>query len=565
MKKTLALLLFMVAIGNLAQAQFQRVSKTPTKATSQPIKQVKNPAATPKVIGTVIKPAGNFTNPTHVYTQPDGGRLYTTIRQNPQNVTNNFGGVIKETVSGRTEQNQGMDNCVSEVKNINAQSLTFMNVNYNQQAIHIFPGAIYSFTNFFSGNFRPLEQGRNAITIATDNLANSTGSTFEEVTNPTMNNINSKIATLIRPFSTTTGSANIQYRVFTSDNDADLSIKLSAGGGYAGFKASGGFNISQTEKKYYLTIDAIKPLYTLTTSVPASGFFSDKTIEANNPNLMVIKSVTYGARVLANLEITVVTNKDDVDFKASFGADSGKGVSANAFATFNYLKSSKAASTTANVYIIGGPMNTTILSTDKLQTEITDLLSRCNYQSAQPISYSFMDLNGNILGIETATDKFTVRKCVPKSSTYRLSTATITLYTGKDNKEQGSNAIAELVNSKNLMVAENNFNNIEFKSSNDIAMHVRSGVNPDDLLMESFSSSGGYVDVFFDPKPIFLDFDAWNITGAVITLNFMDQNNSIVQKQIQFNNLAVLMQKNQQRLRLPFNGLFQPGGAFMPN
>ncbi|OYW20227.1 MAG: hypothetical protein B7Z54_01735, partial [Sphingobacteriales bacterium 12-47-4] len=77
MKKTFVLLLFLVAIGNLAQAQFQRVTKTPTK-TTQPIKQVKTAGTTPKVIGTVIKPTGNFANPTHVYTQPDGGRLYTT-------------------------------------------------------------------------------------------------------------------------------------------------------------------------------------------------------------------------------------------------------------------------------------------------------------------------------------------------------------------------------------------------------------------------------------------------------------------------------------------------------
>lgn len=564
MKRIIVLALFTGALGSTTYAQFQRTTKTPVNKTDRPIKQVNTVGANPKLIAAIPKPAGNFHNPSFTFTEPDGIRLTTTLRQNPQNVTNNFGGVIKENISSRTESDQGNMKCVTVVKSINAQSTTFMNVNYNQQAIHIFPGAIYSFSNFFAGNFRPFEQSRNPITISTDNLANSTGSTFEEVTNPTMVNINSKIANIIRPFSTSTGSANIQYRVFTSDNDADLSVKLSAGGGYAGFKASGGFSISQTEKKYYLTIDAIKPLYTLTTSVPAAGFFSDKSIEANNANLMVIKSVTYGARVLANLEITLNTAKDDIDFKASFGADSGKGVSANAFATFNYLRTSKAASTTANVYAIGGPMNTTIMATDKLQELITDLLSRCNYQSAQPLSYSFMDLNGNILGIETATDKFTVPKCVPKSSVYKLNSVVVTVYTGKDNKEQGSNAMAELYNSNGMMVAENNFNNIEFKSSNNIDVPLRGNVPAAEFLVDNFSKSGGYVDIFFEPKPIFLDFDAWNITGAIITLNFQDQNGAIDQKQIQFNNLAVLMQKNQQRLRLPFNALFQPGGAFMP-
>ncbi|KAK6021253.1 hypothetical protein OSTOST_13076, partial [Ostertagia ostertagi] len=289
-----------------------------------------------------------------------------------------------------------------------------------------------------------LETSRNPINISTDNIANSTGSVYEEVQNPTADNIRAKIANMIRSFSTTTGSSGIQYRVFTSDNDADLSIKLSAAGGYAGFKASAGFESEQTEKKYYLTIDAIKPLYTLISSVPSNGYFSDKSIEANNQNLIVLKSVTYGSRVLANLEITLQTQKDAIDFKASFGADSGKGISANASATFNYLKTAKNASTTANVYIVGGPLNTTLFETDKLQQQITELIARCNYQTAQPIAYSFTDINGNVLGIESSTDKFTTTKCVPSGSVYKLVAATVQIYTGKDNKEQGSNASVTL-------------------------------------------------------------------------------------------------------------------------
>lgn len=564
MKRILGLLLIWGLTAYQAHSQFQRTVKKPAATTTtRPIKQVSN--TPPRVIGTVIQGNSSFTNPTNVYTQPDGGRLYTTIRQNPQNVNNTLGGVIKETISSRTEETSGASKCVSEVKNINAMSTTFMNVNYNQQAIHIFPGAIYSFTNFFSGNYRPMEQGRNPITISTDNLANSTGATYKDVANPTMNNINNEIANIIRPFSTTTGSANIQYRVFTSDNDADLSIKLNASGGYAGFKASGGFQVSSKEKKFYLTIDAIKPLYTLTTSVPANGFFSDKSIETSNQNLMAIKSVTYGARVLANLEITLNTNKDLVDFMASFGADSGKGVSANASATFNYLKNSSAASTTANVYVIGGPMNTTIFSTDKLQEQIMTLLSNCNYQSAQPISYSFMDMNGNILGIETATDKFTVRKCLPANSLYRLTDVNVTMVTGKDNKEQGSNVQVELYNGNKRMLGENVNGNIEFRSTNDMGFQISPSLPFEEVSIERFQQSGGYVDIFFEPKPIFLDFDAWNLSSAVITLTFRDQNNAIETRQIQYNSIGVLMQKNQQRLRLQFNGQFQNVGAFMPN
>jgi hypothetical protein len=540
-------------------AQFRQVQKK--EAPVQ--KSVPTVVSGPKVIGTVILPVGNFTNPSNTFTLPDGKKVTMTMRQSPQNLPSNFGGVVNERVESATKNASGEFACTSEVKSINAQSSTFMNVNYNQQAIHIFPGAIYTYANFFSGNFRALEQSRNPINISTDNLANSSGSVFEVVQNPTSDNIKAKIAAIIRPFSTSAGSAGIQYRVFTSENDADLSIKLSAGGGYAGFKASGGYSTQQTDKKYYLTIDAIKPLYTLTTSLPAGGYFSDKSIETGNQNLIVLKSVTYGTRILANLEISLQTQKDDIDFKASFGADSGKGISANASATFNYLKTSKAASTTANVYVVGGPLNTTLFETDKLQQQIMELIARCNYQTAQPIAYSFTDINGNVLGIETATDKFTTTKCVPKGSVFKLVTATVQLSTGKDNKEQGSNASISLVNSDKVIVFESASNNIEFKSQNEIALNSK-GL-PDNYVAEtSFSRNGGFIDIFFEPKQIFLDFDAWNINSAVVTLTFMDQNGAQNVRQINFSNAAVLLQKNQQRLRLPFDKNYNAGGAFMP-
>lgn len=545
-----------------SQAQFTKIQKTqapPVKKTPPTV--VNN---TPVFTATVIQPpaAGNFTNPSNTFTLPDGKKVTMTLRQSPINLPANFGGVVNEKVEGTSKDQNGAMNCVSEVKSINAQSSTFMNVNYNQQAIHIFPGAIYTYANFFSGNFRALEQGRNPINISTDNLANSTGSVFEEVQNPTSDNIKAKIAGIIRQFSTTSGSAGIQYRVFTSDNDADLSIKLSAGGGYAGFKASAAVSTQEITKRYYLTIDAIKPLYTLTTSMPANGYFSDKSIEANNQNLVVLKSVTYGTRVLANLEITLQTQMDDIQFKASFGADSGKGVSANASATFNYLKTSKAASTTANVYVVGGPLNTTLFETDKLQQQIMELISRCNYQTAQPIAYSFTDINGNVLGIETATDRFTTTKCVPKGSIFKLQNATVQIMTGKENKEQGSNATISLVNSNNVIVLENSSNNLEFKSQNDITLNSRGLA--DNYLAETSFSKGGFLDIFFDPKQIFLDFDTWSINSVSLSLTFIDQNGALLSKQINFSNAQVLLQKNQQRLRLPFDNNYNAGSGFLP-
>ncbi len=89
-------------------------------------------------------------------------------------------------------------------------------------------------------------------------------------------------------------------------------------------------------------------------------------------------------------------------------------------------------------------MNTTIFNTDKLQQEITALLAQCNYQTAKPIAYSFCDMQGNILGIKSGTDQFTVTSCLPKDSEPVFTGAKVTITTGSDNKEQGSVALVTL-------------------------------------------------------------------------------------------------------------------------
>jgi len=560
MKKFLILSIAIYLIAPVAQAQFQKVQRTQV-AVQKTVPMVKDGT---KLATLPMLPSGNFSNPSNTFTLPDGNRVTMTLRQNPQNLPSNFGGVVKETVVAASKSGDASFDCTSEVKTITANSSTFMNVNYNQQAIQIFPGAIYSFTDFFNGNFRPFEQGRNPISISSDNLANTTGPVFKDVAVPTANNIRASIANIIQPFSTTAGSAGIQYRVFTTTNDAEMSIKLAAGGGYAGFKASGGYSTDQTDKKYYLTIDAIKPMYTLISSVPVNGYFFDKNIENANKNLMVIKSVTYGTRILANLEITLSKQSDDINFKASFGEDSGKGISANFNAMFNYIKTSTSASSTANAYVVGGPLNSTMFDKDKLQEQITELLTRCNYQTAQPIAYSFADMSGNILGVQSATDQFTTRKCVPKGSIYKLTGVTVQVQTGKDNKEQGSNASVYLANSDNVIVFQNTSNNTEFTNRNDIGLTSR-GL-PDNYITEAaFAKNGGYVDIFFEPKQIFLDFDQWNVNGVSVTLTFTDQNGgSPTVRMMDFTNARALLQKNQQRLRLTFDKNFNAGGATMP-
>tara|TARA_R110002033_G_scaffold48962_8_gene95399 strand:+ start:856 stop:1653 length:798 start_codon:yes stop_codon:yes gene_type:complete len=263
---------------------------------------------------------------------------------------------------------------------------------------------------------------------------------------------------------------------------------------------------------------------------------------------------------LANVEITLNTEKDALDFKANYGA---KGVSASA--SFNYLKNTSSASSTANVYVVGGPLNTSIFETDKLQQQITELISRCNYQTAKPIAYSFSDINGNILGIESVTDKFTTKKCVPKGSVFKLKLAKVSIMTGNDTKEQGSNAIISLTNSNNMVVFENSNNNIEFKNSNDVVLNARALPTSynDQFLETAFSTNGGYIDIFLEPKPVLFAWDDWQIRSVNVVFIFEDQYKAIQHRQFNFN-ASVYLKKDQQRVRLPFDGMFNAGGVFMP-
>ena len=103
---------------------------------------------------------------------------------------------------------------------------------------------------------------------------------------------------------------------------------------------------------------------------------------------------------------------------------------------------------------------------------------------------------------------------------------------------------------------------MEFKNQNDITLNSK-GVD-DKYLVETSFSKGGYLDVFFDPKQIFLDFDTWNINSVVLNLVFIDQNGALNPRQINFSNAQVLLQKNQQRLRLPFDNRYNAGSGFLP-
>lgn len=321
-------------------------------------------------------------------------------------------------------------NCVSRKVVLSAESTSFMNASYEEQGQHIFPGALYEFNDFLDGSYKEIQAQRNPITISTDNTQ-LTGASWTEINNPTMATIRDGIVDLTKRFDPKNGAtANLRYQIYDYVNNADLSLKISGGIGFGAFSLNNTFKTENKTLHHYLTIDAIKPLYSINVIKPTNGYFSINPMNLKNP--VVINSVVYGIRVLANIDVRTTFQSDLDSFVAHF---SGVVVTSNI--DFEYLKKITDTSTSINCYIVGGPQNsTTAFSINDLKNGITQLLSNVNYSNAKPISYTLSDLQGNVIGVKSATDEITTRECTLKQDTAKLVAASVQFMTGDDDKDE---------------------------------------------------------------------------------------------------------------------------------
>jgi len=428
----------------------------------------------------------------------------------------------------------------------------------------IYPGAIYTFADFYGGNsLRTIGDGkRNAINIYTNNLANSTGDVLVTVNNPAASSIAAAIAPIVRNFSTTTGSATSIGQYTYSDNSASMALNISGGGSYSGFSATAGFQVNKQDKHIYITCDYKIPLYTLSTEIPAAGFFTDPAIE-ETPNLMLVSSVMYGTRILANIDIDESSLSDSAFATFKYGQPDVTG----AQAAFNFIKNDQSKKITINTYVVGSAPQISLhpSSVSELLQQIDGVIHSINYQTARPISYTLSDMAGNSLGVQSATDVYTVKNCVPATSEFRLVSAKVDIQTGDDNKEEGSNVSVQILNNAGAVVAQQTGNTVfPEKQTSSMVLNV---TNPQGPLLRSFQAgSNNYVSIFLEPKPIFLGFDGWDIKHVTLTLEFKDQFGTPYPApvKIEMNNATVKLIKNRQRLNCYFNNLFQSTTSIQP-
>ncbi len=566
-------LLYFIAVIPFAETTAQ-TSRTRTigKRTEIEPKEVTSPPAKPEPMRVIPKqgmdivgvvPVSIISNSTPM---PDGTKLTITLVPNQRNLPNNLGGSIKEETvaySPAASSTPGWK-CQNVTKVFSASSDNFLTSEYSSTSVSILPGAIYSATDFLTGNRKPFEYNRNPIEIGVDNVLNTTGPTYRVVNQPTQNEINSAISSIAN---TMTGSGeDIKYRIYISESDAEMALNLAADGKFGGFSMSAAYGNRSRENVRVMTIDATKTYFTTSVNLPANGYFSDQSILQNNPNLVAIKNVVWGCRVLANVYITVSNRKDEADFLAKYS-----GVTTEAKGVFNYLQTHSNFESTINAMVIGGPVGTTTFSASKLESEISALMARANFRSARPIAYTLSDMSGNVIGIQSATDRITVPECTPENAVYRLKSVRVEVTTGmNDPKNDGSSVFCELYNtSKQLIAQDKSPNNVEFPIGSTRSFNLTT-TTTDPNIAGLNTLTTGEAHIFFTPVQIFLGWDEWQIRSVVLYLNFVDQGNVPRpggEIRLAYDNLNIYLKKDRQRLIIPFSfdgATFYTGGPYQP-
>lgn len=424
--------------------------------------------------------------------------------------------------------------CTTTSITLTDQSSTFMNNNYGGQGHFIFPGAIYNINDLFNGNFKEIKNGRNPVVITTDNK-NMSGNSYEIVANPNEATIHNAVTQLNQRFTTlpaATGQKDFAARIYEASSSADAAIKMGTDvSGYGGSFSAYYGNHSKASTEF-LTIDCNKVLYSCSSVLPDGGYFA-KNATGDFSSMVVISSVSYGARVLANLQAKFQSDELQAGFAIGY---SGWGVSGDA--DLGFFSTNESVQSTINAYYVGGP-GSTRPSFDKsqLETEIKDnFFGNINYQNAEPISYELSDLNGNVLGYYTATDAFQVPVCVFNNlnnavlSVVKLSNASVpqippnssyavvkTSNNSGDNKDPDTHWSFGLFDNNGNPVASfhDNSNNDPYSDGQTSGKLYLTNQNAA-TFGSFFNGNGGRIHINIAPN----GHDTWNIDQFTLFLNF---------------------------------------------
>jgi hypothetical protein len=291
----------------------------------------------------------------------------------------------------------------------------------------------------------------------------------------------------------------------------------------------------------------------LYTNFPDNGFLSDANLE-RTPNLVLINSVTYGTRVLVNIDIDESSLSTEATAKFKYGDPTKAGFNID----LKFLMDNKSIRNVVNTYVVGAkPQN---LGNPTTVEQVFSFVEACirntNYQNAKPITYTLSSMAGDLIGIKSATDEYVVKNCVPKQSKLYISDVSLSVSTKGNFKESGSNAAFTLYaanGNKVIASAPNNNGQMGPNKEDPIGLNTNAGILASDLNIGK-----NFVDIVLDKPNCVLSCDDWEIDNVMITINFKDENSTpLGRKTFSICSSAFVLQKGK-LLRLEFDGNFKP-------
>lgn len=430
------LIIILLCYGMQVTVYSQTRTKTSAVTTPRTDTKTTQPLATPQVksntqsgsrstnTGAMQKTTAEISGKyDYVTSLRDGTKIREVIDVNPEkavtdsriktSVFSNVKKINKPNGLNKTEENNtttAREICTTEEYRLSASNISEFTVNYSAQAANIYPGALYSVEDFYRGRWKSDYSDRLPINLLSS--VKNTGSESPGLTidNPDANSIAKGINTLFNRFTSDPAkisSEGMVYKMYEVENEASLALKMGASGNYLMFNASAMFGQSEKKKYRYLLIDATKAMFTISASPVGNS-----VINSQRSDLLYIKNVTYGARILAVAKIETYQSSVSAKFGggAQFLVAGGELNIENASSQFSSV-------TEINYYIVGGRSEQvyTVNNFNDLKKVCEGVTKTLNYHVSQPISYTLANMRNQEVKRYSATDYFVAQNCTLQS------------------------------------------------------------------------------------------------------------------------------------------------------
>lgn len=304
--------------------------------------------------------------------------------------------------------------CESSIIRISLDDNSFMTADIASQLGEIVPGSVFNVMDYLSGSWKRQTTALKPMTLAADvkNVVTG-GSVAQEVQNPTKPNLQQAIANLYGNFSSDPNKqANLTYNATIKEvhNESDFQLQIGAGAHYLTYSIDNLFNFQRGSKSTYLLLDITKIMFTIEANAPEGGFFTDETLN-QDPNLVYLKKVDYGLRILASVEIKesleVIANKLKLKVEAFVAGGN---------VDLDVMNRELSQEMTIKMFVVGGQSRDVVsaYNLSDLKNKVQNLERSLTYHTCQPIRYTIATTRDNwIVSYNTATDEFIKQTCTP--------------------------------------------------------------------------------------------------------------------------------------------------------